>query len=283
MAKPGDGDILVPAHTVSVIGTTDTPAEDPDILSMPRSKVQQMIDSGDALTPGFRDARILHSWVGARPLIKDSRVAATDTRGMRRGMFIFDHAERDGVEGMLTVAGGKLTTYRLMAERVVDAMCDKLGETRPCLTQEEPIPSAAGHPAVKTPHRITDPLSEAEATRAEDPIICECELVSRSDFLSLLARYPDSSLDDLRRRLRLGMGPCQGGFCSSRGAGLACQAGQWTADRSTAALRLFLKNRWIGQQPVLQGDLLRQAALDNWALYGALDLGHVPASKEVVL
>jgi glycerol-3-phosphate dehydrogenase len=278
LTKPGDGDILVPAHTISVIGTTDTPAADPDQLTMPRAKIQQMLDSGEALVPGFRQARALHSWVGARPLIKDSRVAATDTRGMRRGMFIFDHAERDGVEGALTVAGGKLTTYRLMAQRAVDAMCDKLGDQRPCRTADEPVPSRE-----QRIHRVTDRLAAAEAGRAGDPLICECELVGRARLVELVKRYPDNSLDDLRRRTRLGMGPCQGGFCAPRAAGAACQEGEWSAERATAALRLFLRNRWAGQWPVLFGDLLRQVALDHWSLYGALDLAHVPPSQEVVL
>jgi glycerol-3-phosphate dehydrogenase len=278
MAKPGDGDIMVPAHTVSIIGTTDTPAEDPDDLAMPRTKIQQMLDSGEALVPGFRAARALHSWVGARPLIKDARVQAGDTRGMRRGMFIFDHAERDGVDGLISVAGGKLTTYRLMAQRAVDTMCEKLGETRPCRTAEEPVPSREQHI-----HRITDRLAAAEATRREDPVVCECELLGRARLVELVKRYPESSLDDLRRRTRLGMGPCQGGFCAARAAGIACEEGEWSAERATAALRLFLKNRWIGQWPVLFGDLARQVALDNWSLYGALDLAHAPSGEEVVL
>jgi glycerol-3-phosphate dehydrogenase len=278
MTRPGDGDILVPAHTVSIIGTTDTRADNPDQLTMPRDKIQQMLASGEEMVPGFRAGRALHTWVGARPLIKDTRVSASDTRGMRRGMFIFDHSERDNVDGALSVAGGKLTTYRLMAERTVDAMCLQLGDPRPCKTADEPVPSH--HPKI---HRITDRLAAVERTRATDPVICECELLQRSRFVELAKRYPESSLDDLRRRTRLGMGPCQGGFCAARGAGIACDEGEWDADRATAALRLFLANRWIGQWGALYGEALRQVALDNWALYGALDLEHVPPSGEVVL
>ncbi|PID50873.1 MAG: anaerobic glycerol-3-phosphate dehydrogenase subunit A, partial [Propionibacteriales bacterium] len=112
---PTDGDILVPVHTVSIIGTTDVKAEDPDNLNIPAAEVQQMLDSGEALVPGFRQSRALHAWAGARPLVKDTRVGAADTRHMSRGMSILDHSERDGVKGLLTISGGKLTTYRLMA------------------------------------------------------------------------------------------------------------------------------------------------------------------------
>jgi glycerol-3-phosphate dehydrogenase len=278
LAVPGDGDIMVPAQTVSIVGTTDVPAQDPDRLAMPRAKVRQMLEAGEALVPGFGGGRVLHSWVGARPLIRDTRVDAGDTRDMARGMFVFDHAERDGLHGALTVAGGKLTTYRLMAERAVDAMCAQLNDPRPCSTAQEPVPDSA-----RRIHRVTDRLARTETTRAHDPVICECELVGRSRLTELIKRYPDSSLDDLRRRTRLGMGPCQGGFCGARAAGIACDEDEWSADRATAALRLFLKNRWIGQAPVMRGALLRQTALDDWALYGALGLDLVPASDEAVL
>jgi len=44
--------------------------------------------------------------------------AAQDTRRMSRGMALVDHLERDGVAGFLSITGGKLTTYRLMAGTV---------------------------------------------------------------------------------------------------------------------------------------------------------------------
>ena len=112
---PADGDILVPVHPVCIIGTTDLKAEDPDKLPILADQVQQMLDAGEALIPGFRQSRALHAWAGARPLIKDSRVSESDTRHMARGMHVVDHLNRDGVDGILTIAGGKLTTYRLMA------------------------------------------------------------------------------------------------------------------------------------------------------------------------
>ena len=95
------------------------------------------------MIPGFRKARAVHAWAGARPLIKDSRVSETDTRHMARGMSIIDHNTRDGVYGMLTIAGGKLTTYRLMAERIVDIMCEEMGEKRVCKTADEAVQGRA--------------------------------------------------------------------------------------------------------------------------------------------
>ena len=117
MIYPADGDILVPVHTVSIIGTTDVKVDDPDDLAIEADEVQQILDAGEVLIPGFRQARALHAWAGARPLIKDSRVAAADTRHMSRGMAVIDHTERDG-RRHAHHRWRKLTTYRLMAEHI---------------------------------------------------------------------------------------------------------------------------------------------------------------------
>ena len=275
--KPADGDIIVPVHTVCIIGTTDSKVEDPDHLAIPRNEVQQMLDAGEVLIPGFRGARALHAWAGARPLIKDKRVAAADTRHMSRGMSVIDHSTRDDLKGLITIGGGKLTTYRLMAEHIVDAMEEQLGTSHPCLTAGEICPG-------NIPGRnylITHRLAERESDRLKSPIICECELMNRAMFVDLLKANPQASLDDLRRQLRIGMGPCQGGFCSSRVAGIALEEGVIDAERANGLLRLFLEHRWIGLWPIIYGDQVRQAALDYWILQGTLDIDHIPAPPQV--
>lgn len=279
LITPADGDIIVPVHTVSIIGTTDVKEVDPDHLPIPRAEVQQMLDAGEQLVPGFRKARAIHAWAGSRPLIKDDRVKASDTRHMSRGMAVVDHLDVDGVRGMLTIGGGKLTTYRLMAEHIVDRMCEQMGDERPCRTADEVIEYDGGDHFYAVTHRLAD----READRLDDQIVCECELMSRRMFTDLLHETPESTLDDLRRRLRLGMGPCQGGFCSARAAGIAHDEGVVDIERATGLLRLFLKNRWIGLWSILYGDQVRQTALDNWIYQGTLDIEHLPEPAEEVV
>lgn len=278
---PADGDIIVPAHTVSIIGTTDQKEDDPDFLVIRNSEVQQMLDSGEDLVPGFRKARAVHAWAGARPLVKDSRVDASDTRHMSRGMSIIDHSTRDGVKGFFTIAGGKLTTYRLMAKNIVDALLEQMDEFVECTTETEAVPSNA----TRT-HRVTDRLEEAEADRFEDPIICECELLPRSTIEKELTKQPEANLDDIRRRTRLGMGPCQGTFCGMRAAGIMHEAlagrleREENADRTSSMLRLFVKNRYSGLESLMYGEQLREATLNKWILAGNLDIDHLPAPTE---
>lgn len=276
---PADGDILVPVHTVSIIGTTDVKVDDPDNLAIPRDEVQQMLDAGEALIPGFRQARALHAWSGARPLIKDERVSATDTRHMSRGMAVVNHQETDGIDGLLTIGGGKLTTYRLMAENIVDLMCEQLGEERECRTADEPVPGSEDQKSYHVTHR----LDKRERNWQDEQIICECELLSRGELTELMAIDPESTFDDLRRRLRLGMGPCQGGFCGIRAAGISHEVGHSDIDAATARLRLFISNRWQGLWPILYGDQVRQTALDEWIVSGIYDAEHLPeAAPETI-
>src|SRR3954466_14484187 len=138
---PADGDILVPIRTVSVIGTTDIRVKAPDEPEVTQDEVEQMLDDGERLVPGFRDARALRVWAGVRPLFQDKK-AGGSSRDVTRADTMLDHAERDGVGRFLTITGGKLTTLRLMAKDIVDAMCEQLGEDRPCRTAQVVLPGS---------------------------------------------------------------------------------------------------------------------------------------------
>ena len=113
-------------------------ADTPDDLHIPRDEVQQMLDAGEVIVPGFRQARALHAWSGSRPLFKDERAGSEegggDTRTMSRGLALVNHLRRDGVSGFLTITGGQAHDLPADGEIVVDAMCEQLGEERPCRT-----------------------------------------------------------------------------------------------------------------------------------------------------
>jgi glycerol-3-phosphate dehydrogenase len=273
---PADGDILVPIRTVSVIGTTDIRIKDPDEPDVTQDEVDRMLDDGEKLVPGFRKARALRVWAGVRPLFKDARAAeTTDTRDVSRSHALLDHKDRDGVTGFLTITGGKLTTFRMMAEETVDMMCEQLGTQRVCRTSADPLPSSKTGKFMWLGER----LKEREATMHEDQLICECELIQRSSLERVMTGRSSTILDDIRRALRLGMGPCQGGFCMYRATGILHDVERmdsWAANRS---LRDFLQERWKGVQPILYGDQLRQARLDDWIFQGVLDVEHLPTDQ----
>ena len=134
----------------------------------------------------------------------------------------------------------------------------QLGEERPCTTADEVIPGSEDRKLYTVTHRLED----REKDRLDDQIICECELMNRSMFVRLLKEQPNATFDDLRRQLRLGMGPCQGGFCATRAAGLACSEQVDDTERASGLLRLFLKHfdfLWFWQCIGLLVYLLRDA------------------------
>ena len=136
---PADGDILVPVHTVAVIGTTDERVADPEMLNIEPWEVALMLAEGDKLVPGLSQSRILRAWAGVRPLYQEDYTG--DSRDATRALALLDHQQRDGVTGFLTITGGKWTTFRLMAEKTMDKCVAQLGVYRPCRTAGTPGPS----------------------------------------------------------------------------------------------------------------------------------------------
>ena len=121
-------------------------------------------------------------------------------------------------------------------------------------------------------------LARREAHLQDDQLVCECELVSRKTLEETLDRRPTANIDDIRRALRLGMGPCQGGFCSYRATGIMHRRERLDQPTANRALLDFLQERWKGVHPILYGDQLRQARLDDWIYQGLLDVEHLPGS-----
>ncbi len=270
---PTDGDILVPIRTVSVIGTTDVHTDDPDDHSVLQNEVDAMLEDGERLVPGLKEARALRVWTGVRPLFEDRKDGgSSSTRDVTRAHALLDHRQRDGVSGFLTITGGKVTTYRLMAEDTVDAICRQLGESRPATTATRRLPGSEDGVF----YHLAGRLRQRERHLVTDQLVCECELVERGRLESELREQVTTDFDDVRRALRLGMGPCQGGFCIYRAAGIAHGLGGLDTGRANDALIEYARERWKGSWPILYGDQLRQSRLDEWILQGVLDIGHVP-------
>jgi glycerol-3-phosphate dehydrogenase len=195
-----------------------------------------------------------------------------DTREVSRSHALVDHRERDGVEGLVTITGGKTTTFRLMAEAAMDAACEQLGVDRPCRTAEEPLPGSEGREFYTLGSRVRarEPVPQLQE------IICECELITRERLEEAMEWRHTPNLDDIRRTLRLGMGPCQGGFCIYRATGILHSVERLDHLAANESLLSFLQERWKGVHPILYGDQLRQARLDDWIFQGLLGVQRLP-------
>jgi glycerol-3-phosphate dehydrogenase len=137
LEPPSDGDIVLPQRRSVVIGTSSWTVENPDRIEIPAEHVQLMYDRGRELVPGIDPAHERGVFAVARPLIGKP---GDSGRELSRTFECFDHAA-DGVEGLVTISGGKTTTARAMAEKTVDVVCSKLGIEAPCRTREVPLAS----------------------------------------------------------------------------------------------------------------------------------------------
>lgn len=92
------------------------------------------------MLPPVADAPVVRTWWGVRPLYAPDE-GDSDRRGISRGFFCLDHAG-DGVSNATSIVGGKLTTYRQMAEATADLVCEKLGVDAACETATTELPGA---------------------------------------------------------------------------------------------------------------------------------------------
>lgn len=136
LSLPGDADIVVPQRNLSVVGTTSWFVETPeDALHCPEGHVQMLLEKGAEMIPELRRSPVRAAWVAARPLIGDKKKESG--RGMSRAFRCYDHLAEDGVDGFVSVAGGKATTLRAMAEKAVDLVCVRLALDIPCQTRDK--------------------------------------------------------------------------------------------------------------------------------------------------
>jgi glycerol-3-phosphate dehydrogenase len=135
LCKPSDGDIIVPQRRMLVVGTTSFSVEDVDYIPMDENQVEEMLKRGAALIPGILNTKERGAYMATRPLIKESGPG----RSISRTFKAYDHKAIDNVDGFITITGGKATTMRGMAEKVVDMACAKLGVNAVCATTETPL------------------------------------------------------------------------------------------------------------------------------------------------
>lgn len=280
--KPANADILVPGDTICLIGTTSDRVgfDEVDDMRVTPAEVDVLLSEGEKLAPSLATTRILRAYAGVRPLV----AADNDPSGrsISRGIVLLDHETRDGVPGFATITGGKLMTYRLMAEWATDLACKKLGVDKPCTTMNDPLPgSKAEEPVTKAkPFVLANRVQRSSEGRHGDMVekipfeneydtslVCECEDVSVGEVNYALKELDVNNMVDLRRRTRVGMGTCQGELCACRAAGLLGEAHKCT-QKAKADLATFLNERWKGMYPVAWGDTLRENEFIQWVYTG---------------
>ncbi len=170
---PADGRVLfaIPWGDRTYVGTTDTDdAGDPSMVHATRADVDYLIDAATAYFPSFPLTRadVLSTWAGLRPLVDEG--ADGHASDVSR-----EHKIAVAAEGLITIAGGKLTTYRRMSAEVVDTAVRYLQmsgvrtlELTPAGTDHAALPGAEGWPADDDVGRVAAAVVERGGGTLDD-------------------------------------------------------------------------------------------------------------------
>jgi glycerol-3-phosphate dehydrogenase len=256
LRPPGDGDIIVPGETVSILGTTSIRVNDPDNLTVDARTVDYLIDEGAALVPSMKAGRFIREYRGVRPLV--TLGGDGDDRTLSRSFALIDHS-KDNVNNLVTITSGKLTTYRLMAEKAVDIVAPRVGNSEGCKTAEIPLPGDEKQVHLNAAHRLE------RIKKTGSPAICECEMVTTEEVDDVINDLEENNhgltVNAIRLRTRLGMGACQGAYCGFRAIGHLYNKELIEGNAGSGMVKNFMEKRWSGLKPVLWGSQLRQEQL----------------------
>ena len=282
-AESVDGrDLLMVSHGgFTLLGTTDDDFYgDLDSVDVLEDEVDYLLQAFERVFPAIREYRPVRATTGVRPTLFKWRRYEDD---LSRRYEVIDHAS-EGVGGFVSIVGGKLSMYRLMAEETSDAVCRKLGHQAPCITATSPLPGNESD--VEPPselarrHRIPAlavlKVQSRHGSRAgkvldeakEGRMVCRCEPITEAE-LAFAARHEQvRTLADAFRRVGLAAGPCAGAACVMRAAEVIGRELGWSTSQRFDATRDFVRGAWLGRAPVLGHAGWAQEELAQGAMRG---------------
>jgi glycerol-3-phosphate dehydrogenase len=197
-----------------VVGLTDDPvdAQIPDVPVADDRDITFLLDTiSRGLARELTQDDVVGSYAGLRPLLAGETGSTADLSRK--------HAVLEGANGVITVVGGKLTTYRQMAEDTVDVIAKRPGvEAKPCVTKRLPLVGAASHAALGQvnaadrlvrKYGVEAPLviELADGTGMDEPLAPTVP-TTRAELMFGMTHEGALTADDLLdRRTRIGLVP----------------------------------------------------------------------------
>ncbi len=242
---------ILPWYRYTLIGTTDLRYDgDPSAARATAAEVAYLLGEATRLFPTtpLRREDVLYTYSGVRPLPANER--GTEAAITRRHMVI-DHAKRGGPDGLLSVVGGKLTTYRSLARIAMKSIAK---HARPSLApnpaQQAAEPPGASPSAPYAPLE-DDPLviygrraAEVRALAQVDASLQERICPHNPEILAQVAyaveREEAATLGDaLLRRLPVGWSRCHAFDGAERSAGVMAERLGWDEPRVAAEVAAY--------------------------------------------
>jgi glycerol-3-phosphate dehydrogenase len=283
---------LCPHQKGAILGTTDDDYYgDLDNVTATEDDVKYLLQGMETVFPEIRRHRIIRSMAGVRPTVYEEHKYEDD---LTREHLIIDHEKTEGVAGLVSMAGGKFASYRIMAEGLTDLVCRKLGREAECATFKVALPGGGSTPDPEelagrygVREHIVERMIYRHGSRAEDilemirlepswgSVVCRCDPVTEAEIRYSIRNEWVRRLVDLRRRVRLACGPCQGARCAVRAAEIMAEERRMSNDEMYEQAFTLLLDRWKGIRTVLSGAQFRQEEMRMWSLFGTGRLGEL--------
>ena len=247
---------IIPWNSNYLIGTTDLRYDgDLDRIQIEQTEIEYLLRETNLLLPEARlkPDNILYSYAGVRPLPYTDDKAE---RSITRRHFIQPHP-RFG--NLFSIVGGKLTTYRSLAEEAVDLVFEKLGRTSPdCVTATEPLVEI--NPALVSPNGSNATLSSKTMERlkqiyggraneilkvaADDPSLGEVfdgetGAIAAEVVYSFRREFAQTLADCLLRRTMVGLNSSLGVGADEAAARIGQKHLGWSEDRGQGEVRSY--------------------------------------------
>jgi glycerol-3-phosphate dehydrogenase len=220
---------VLPWLDSTLVGTTDTDySGDPADAAATEEDVRYLQMEARHAFPKAPFDKIYYTYAGVRALVREEGVSEGE---VSRKHALFDHDRRDGIAGLLSVVGGKITAYRDIAEEATDAVARRLGLKVGGSTADAPLPGARSDPLPVGPRLGVDGetvrhLERIYGTRSREllslasahpellgPLCTHHRGIAAEVVYAVLKEWANTLGDVLLRRTALGLMACQGLDC----------------------------------------------------------------------
>ncbi|MBH1989475.1 MAG: glycerol-3-phosphate dehydrogenase/oxidase [Myxococcaceae bacterium] len=215
---------FLPHDHATWIGTTDDDYYgNLDSLPILEDEIRYLIESARSIFPSIDQYTPDHAYAGVRPTLYEW---GRNEDELSREHLIIDHDN-----GVLSIAGGKLASYRELSEEVTNLLAQRLDIKTPCETHTRPLPGF--HPRPSTEE------------------VCLCENISKEQLEYSITHELVQHLSDLRGRCHLGQGACGGAHCARRAAQIFAEAKGLSGQSQREELERFHQLCSLERKPAL--------------------------------
>jgi glycerol-3-phosphate dehydrogenase len=287
---------LEPWQNMSVLGTTDDDYfGDLDDVTATSEEVRYLVQGIARVFPSIREARAIGTYAGVRPTLYEF---GPHEDKLSREHAIVDHGA-DGAPGIYSMIGGKLASFRLIAQEMSDRIAEDLAPATECTTHKRPLPGGDRVPdalVIAEQHALTPVAARRlvfrHGTRSarvlarmakkprERAVVCACEPVLEAEVRHVIVNEMARTVDDVARRTRLGLGACGGMRCAARCGQIVAEELGLPPRDGQAQARVFLAKQARARVVAMGPDQARQEALAIASARAELGVAEEPDERE---